>query len=263
MTSGYCQFPRPLKKTLVEPLHYSSLALDTSGKACSIALTYNGRLYESSEEIERQQAKYILPRINSLLQQSKLTLKQLDFIAFCAGPGSFTGIRLAASIVQGLAFGANLPVIPVSTLQAIAQTAYNIYRAAQIVVAINAYAGKIYWGVYKISEGHMLPMFPDSMCSPEAAFLPNADSSQWIGVGDGWRAYPGLFRKEIGIQSICDNLQYPKAKDIVYLAQSDYKAGKHVSAQQALPLYLYGADCWSKPKVEVLRSALTAGNPPN
>ena len=232
---------------------YTSLSLDNAGKVCSIALNHQGIFYESLIEAERRQAAYLLPCIDSLLKQTLISLKDLDFIAFGAGPGSFTGIRLTASVVQGLAFCANISVIPISTLQALAQVTYHKYKAKQVAVALNAYGGRLYWGAYKVYKGLMKPLVRDTLCLPNAIFLPRLDKvlpqeyfNNWVGVGNGWKVYPELFKNPISLTHIYEDIEYSLAKYVAYLAEPEYRLGRTFSADKALPIYLYGADCWKK-----------------
>lgn len=252
------------------------LALDTSGKACSVALQQGEKVSQLMVSIERQQTKQLLPQIQKLLDESGISLSlgmnSLHALAFACGPGSFTGIRLAASVIQGLAFGANLPVIPISTLQVMAQGAYIEFGAQRVVVAINAYGGKIYWGVYRLPVENgvscMMPVCPDILCFPQEANLPAVslttpsrhgsteiatnfiENEKWIGVGDAWVVYKDLLRTCLkssisDIQIICDQ-PYSQAKHVADLALIDFKANKTLPAEKALPVYLYGAEYWFK-----------------
>ena len=222
------------------------LALDTSSKACSVALVQNDKIHQVIELAERQQSKQILSQIQQLLQEAGLVLDQLQALAFACGPGSFTGIRLGASVIQGLAFGASLPVVPISTLQVIAQSAYLEFDVQQAAVAINAYGGKIYWGTYRLAEaGQMVAVSADTLCSPQEVILPNTDNEEWMGVGEGWALYKDILTERLEIQTIYDQL-YPQAKYLASLALMDFMMGKFVHAEEALPVYLYGAERWKR-----------------
>jgi len=225
------------------------LALDTSSSASSVALLVNNHLYSTAGSGKRQHTLQILPQIQQLLGEASISLAQLDALAFTAGPGSFTGIRLAASIIQGLAFGANLPVIAISTLQTIAQAIYIKHGAHLVAVAVDAYGGKIYWGVYQLIENEMLPIYPDQICSPDEASLSDVFNASGppillVGAGDAWDVYPVL-RSRLNIQTVYAE-QRADAKYVASLAVTKFKAGKFVSAEEALPVYLYGAERWQK-----------------
>lgn len=221
------------------------LALDTSGKSCSVALTYQGKTNQTLDLVERQQTKYVLLRIHELLQEAGIRFDQLNALAFGKGPGSFTGIRLAASLVQGLSFGTSLPVFPVSTLQAIAQEAYqqSDKQVKQVAVATNAYGGKIYWGIYQASmAGLMQPVFPDAIYSPETVSLPDIGDMKWLGAGDAWHIYPDLCR----LTTMIVEPAYPQAKNIAHLALAMDVMKQTYAPEQVLPVYLYGAEYWNK-----------------
>src|SRR4051812_31549034 len=120
------------------------LAIDTSTDACSAALLINGIVREKFRLAQRQHVQLILPLIHELLLEANLTLKQLDAIAFGCGPGSFTGLRIAASVMQGLAYAIDLPVIAVSSLQALAQGVYREFSANNVIVTMDAHMQSCY-----------------------------------------------------------------------------------------------------------------------
>jgi tRNA threonylcarbamoyladenosine biosynthesis protein TsaB len=227
------------------------LAIETSGKTCSVALSIADALYQETMLAERQHSQQILSLIHRLFDKAGIALAQCDAIAFSAGPGSFTGIRLAASLAQGLAYGANVPVIAVSTLQTLAQGMVPSPLVGEggrrpdegIAVATNAYGGYIYWGLYQLdSQGIMQPTQPEERLTPKQATLPSA--VDWLAVGDAWQVYAEALTQRLGIHAnhIADHQAH--AKDLITLAQASFSSRK--PAQQALPVYLYGADHWRK-----------------
>lgn len=213
------------------------LAIDTSSDACSVALLSNHTIKEIFQVAPRQHNALILPMIEQILQKANLTLKQLDAIAFGCGPGSFTGLRIATGIVQGIAFAADLPVIPISTLQALAQGALREFGTKNVIAAIDARINEIYWAAYE-SDGNqvMQAQTPEIVCTPAEI---SVVASTWQGVGSGWDTYHAILQEKLG-----ERLQnwlpkcYVKAQDIVKLAAIDYQKGKVVSASQATPIYL-------------------------
>ncbi len=221
------------------------LAIDTSAQICSIALAYEGQITCSHHVVERQQASLILPLITQLLAQAGAELKQLQAIAFSAGPGSFTGIRLAASVVQGLAFGLNIPVLPISSLQVLAQGAYLDLQAKNVLVAVNAYGEEIYWGVYQLGQSDLMrAVMDDQRCRPQDIKISMA--GPWIGVGDGWALYSNpLHQQVIDIQEVFPS-RLPRALEVLSLAQWQFLQGNLLTANQALPIYLYPAEKWRK-----------------
>jgi len=155
------------------------LALDTSTEACTVALLAGGVVYERHEIIPRRHNQEILSMVKALLIEANTALTDLDAIVFGCGPGSFTGVRIAASVTQGLAFGAGLPVTPVSTLQTLAQGAYRELGAQQVLTGWDARMDEVYWGQYALdsSEQIMLPLIEDGLYAPDAVPLPASGGS--------------------------------------------------------------------------------------
>ncbi len=214
------------------------LALETSTDACSVALMINDTVIERYQLAPREHSKLILPMLQLLLAEAQLKLSQLNAIAFGCGPGSFTGVRIAASLVQGLGFSADLPAIPISSLKALAQTAYEELKTEKILTAFDARIGEVYWGIYQLEKnGLMRSAIEDSLAQPDSVQLPKDDN--WIGVGDGWKTYTNVLKKRLGKKLIRIEPQlYPRAKQVAKLACVDWLAGNTVSADKALPVYL-------------------------
>ena len=142
------------------------LAIDTATEACSAALYIDGNILEKYEVAPRQHAELILPMIDALLAEAELELASLDGLAFGRGPGAFTGVRIATGIVQGLAFASDLPVVPVSTLAAMAQGAAN--QSNTILSAIDARMGEIYWAIFTVGDdGLVKPQSDEQVTKPE------------------------------------------------------------------------------------------------
>lgn len=214
------------------------LAIDTSSDACSVAVLTNNVITERFQLAPRQHNTLILPMIEQVLKEADLTLSQLNAIAFGCGPGSFTGLRVAASVVQGIAFAADIPVIPISTLNALAQGALHEYGATQVIAAIDARINEIYWAAYQADDQLMRALTTETVCTPEEMVLASG-ACLWQGVGSGWDTYHNILQQKVGKQ-----LQkwlpqcYVKAQDIVKLAEIAYQNGNLVQADQALPVYL-------------------------
>ena len=128
------------------------LALDTATEACSVALLRGGEKTHLAQFAQREHTKHILPMVDEILAQAGITLHQVDALVFGRGPGSFTGVRIGAGIAQGLAFGADLPVIPVSNLVAMAQTAYVQYQAENVLTAIDARMNEVYFAQWQAQK---------------------------------------------------------------------------------------------------------------
>lgn len=214
------------------------LALDTATEACSAALLYNNSVIYRYQLAPRQHTQLILPMLQSLLDEAGLSLTQLDAIAFGRGPGSFTGIRIAASVIHGMAFATDLPVIPVSTLQALAQSAWREQQLKSVITAIDARMDEIYWCAYQLEQDNrMSPIIPEMLGTPASIELSNPNS--FIGIGSGWDSYHTIMQPKLTSQ-LTDWLpnRYPHAQDIAILAATDFQNGQTVSAEYALPVYL-------------------------
>ncbi len=218
------------------------LALDTSSTACSVALYVNGTITSLHRVAPMQQTNLLLPMIEEILAGARVTLAELDAIAYGTGPGSFTGMRIASSTTQGLAFAANLPVIPVSSLAAIAQAAQMSDGALNqaYLVAVDARMGQIYWGYYTTDNtGHVTLAGEETVCFPADATLAEPKAPNYAGVGDGWQPYGEILCQALGFKPNTINpAQLPTAEAILKLSLNYFKQNKQISATEALPSYL-------------------------
>ncbi|MGB5996189.1 MAG: tRNA (adenosine(37)-N6)-threonylcarbamoyltransferase complex dimerization subunit type 1 TsaB [Marinomonas sp.] len=228
------------------------LALDTSTPACSVALNIDGVVLEDFRMAPRQHNDLILPMVEQILQQSGLVLSDLDAIAFGRGPGSFTGLRISAGVVQGLAYGADLPVIPVSTLAAQALEGFQKTGKHHWLSALDARMGEIYVAGYHVNkvEGHHLVecLFDECVAKPDT--LMKFDEC-YQGVGSGW-LYDEMLSALLPQKPEHILLDVaPRAACIAQLAQELFSQGKTVSAYDAMPTYLRDEITWEKqaPKV--------------
>lgn len=221
------------------------LALDTATENCSAALWVDGSLLQREVEVPRGHADLILTMIDELLAQSATPLAGLDAIAFGRGPGSFTGVRLAASVTQGLAFGADLPVVPISDLRALAQRAVNSMPAENtatrhILVCNDARMHEVYWACFERGpEGLMRPAGIERVSKPADVHLP----AEWAGTlvsaaGRGFAAYTELSeRLSQTLTDISANI-LPGAAEIATLAVAEVCAGRTLPPEEAVPVYL-------------------------
>lgn len=212
------------------------LALDTSATACSVALLTDAGLKENRTDAERVQAETLLPMVEQLLSGAGLALRDLDALAFGRGPGAFTGLRVAASMAQGLAYGADLPVVPVSNLDALAAAAVARYGARHILACLDARMQEVYWAAYS-AEGEFLQRLTEEALSPPGEVaLPAGDG--WFGAGSGWAAYPEALKARVpGLRGV-DGTLAAGAGDIARLAYKAFKQGMAVAPDRALPVYL-------------------------
>lgn len=218
------------------------LSLDTATECCSAALWIDGRVAEKEMFLERGHAEHILPLVDRLLQEAGMRLTQLDAIAFGRGPGSFTGVRLAASLAQGLSFAARLPVVPISDLRAVAQRVRLRFAGVRRVVVCNdARMHEVYWACFE-AAGEQLPMTivsDERVSAPAQVTLPPdwAPMSAY-GAGKGFAAYSEL-RAGIGARLVAiDDSVLPHASEIASLAAVELDAGRALGPGEALPVYL-------------------------
>ena len=225
------------------------LALDTSTEACSVALWHKGEKTHLDELAQRTHTKRILPMVDELLANSGINLKQVDALAFGRGPGSFTGVRVGAGIAQGLAFGADLPVIAISNLTAMAQAAFELYQAENVAAAIDARMNEVYFSQVKREKvrselGEFFqwnPVIEEQVCQPEKVLEQFSDLSAYR-VGTGWTAYPQF--KENGLEG--SDIILPSAQYMLELALIDYANNKVISALEIEPVYLRNEVTWKK-----------------
>lgn len=221
------------------------LALDTSTEACSAALHVGDRVLERYHEAPRGHAELILPMIDELLAEAGITLKDLNAIAFGRGPGSFTGVRLAASVVQGLAFGAGVGVVPVSTLKAVAlravagrAVAAAAPQATHVLVCNDARMDEVYTAAFAMVGSELVALGPEQVLGPGLVQLPSVAGARWIGAGRGFRAYPALGPLRLqALEEVFDDM-LPHAVDILELAVPEVRAGRVLPPAAALPIYV-------------------------
>lgn len=229
------------------------LAIDTSTEACSVALYDGVNMREQSVDAPREHVQRILPMIDAVLAERAWTLHDVDAIAFARGPGSFTGLRICLGVVQGLAYGANLPVLPVSTLAAIAQTAVDsqaIDSGDYLCSAIDARMDEIYCGWFCAGDGGLVfAVSEESVCKPEAMPLINISAKgMWHGVGTGWRYGERLPHSPGGNspRGHIDVNLLPRASAVARLAVAEWNKGVRLSASEAQPVYLRNEVAWVK-----------------
>ena len=225
------------------------LAIDTATEGCSASLLIDDQLTSQLQVQPRKHAELILPMVETLLAESELALSQLDCLAFGRGPGAFTGVRIAAGVTQGIAYGADLPVVPVSTLQALAQRTWVETGHSKVLTAFDARMEEVYWAGYELAEnGFMQQSLAEQVVKPQQAALPgNLQEQSWVGAGSGWQTYEQVLIEKTGLsQSMTFASMITRADEIAQLAAVDFKLGKFVSADKALPVYLRNSVAWKK-----------------
>ena len=228
------------------------LSIDTTADICSIALEVDNHAFVFHESRPREHAKILLPEITGLMQKAGIQAMDLDLVVFGRGPGSFTGVRIAASVAQGIALAAGCPVFPISTLHTVAYAAART-GAQSIWVSLDARMSEWYFARYQVSESDHLPELIGSeqvIAPADIAEVPNAAT---VFVGNGWTTDYGL-PESLSVITAPMNLQggLPHALDSLELAKilMDKKGVQPVPPEQAIPVYLRDKVTWDKkPKV--------------
>ncbi len=214
------------------------LAVETATEACSAAVWADGRLLERYEVAPRRHGELILPMVDSLLSESGLSLQDFDTLAFGAGPGAFTGVRIAASLVQGLAVGADLPVVPVSSLAALAQAAVTASGRSRVAAVLDARMGEVYFGLFRRDrDGLVVAEGEERVCAPQD--VPEMALDDGCSAGSGWLAHGDALGARIFVaDGVAAMPEFPRAADVARLAVREAAAGRTVTADQAIPHYV-------------------------
>ncbi|HEX8406773.1 MAG TPA: tRNA (adenosine(37)-N6)-threonylcarbamoyltransferase complex dimerization subunit type 1 TsaB [Duganella sp.] len=215
------------------------LSIETSSELASVALLRGETVTSRVSSGVRTHSQSVLPMIQELLADAGIALKDCDAIAFGAGPGSFTGVRTACGVAQGLAFGANLPVVPVVTLDAMALACRQQHGAADVLAVLDARMGEVYWAQYRFGDGAVAAAIaaPAVVLAP-ALSAPEGVTPQGapIACGNGLTAYAEAFAEPFPAGGFATVM--PHAEQIAQLASIAFAAGKTVTAAEAQPLYL-------------------------
>lgn len=208
------------------------LAIETSSEIASVALLHKGQVIAHEAAGVQTHSQTVLPMVQALLSQAAISLAQCDAIAFGAGPGSFTGVRTACGVAQGLAFGADLPVVPVVTLLAMAQACRDASGANDVVVVLDARMEEVYWAQYRYLDGWQEVAAPTLSAPADVA-----PSGPVAACGNGLSAYSPAFDAisfSLGMQPSI----MPHATQVACLAHAEFDAGRAVAARDAQPVYL-------------------------
>ncbi|RRA91685.1 tRNA (adenosine(37)-N6)-threonylcarbamoyltransferase complex dimerization subunit type 1 TsaB [Aeromonas veronii] len=222
------------------------LAVDTATEACSAALLVGDKLFSRWEEAPRDHTRKILPMVQAVLEDAGISLSDLDAIAFGRGPGSFTGVRIGISVAQGLAFGAGVPLIGISTLAAMAQGAYRLDGAQQVLTAIDARMNEVYFGRYELIDGRMQLVGDEVVSDPVALVDARGKLAGRVTcVGTGFETY-GETLSGLADELAESQVRFPAAEDMLPLARAAWLAGEAVPVEQATPVYLRDKVTWKK-----------------
>lgn len=220
------------------------LALDTATEACSVALHFHGKITSLNEVSPRTHTQRILPMVDELLRQAEIKINDVDFLVFGRGPGSFTGVRVGVSVAQGLAMGANLPVVAVSNLKAMAEEAYQTLGASKVVALIDARMNEVYFAQFEKNGEEWNEVVEEQVCSPEKAIAQIHLSDNVFVVGTGWAAYSQFSEQNLPL--VVSEITLPSAQYMLSLAEVEIKKGNTQSALAIEPVYLRNEVTWEK-----------------
>ncbi|MBE9540412.1 MAG: tRNA (adenosine(37)-N6)-threonylcarbamoyltransferase complex dimerization subunit type 1 TsaB [Proteobacteria bacterium] len=224
------------------------LAIDTSTDACSVALYLDGEYREIYELIPRQHSQRIFPMLRELLPSGNLREQGVDAIAYASGPGSFTGLRIAASAVQGLAFGNELPALAVSTLACQAQTALREGVAIpedRVLSMLDARMNEVYWAAYDFQDGLATLMQGPVVCAPENVDF-TTQQERLVGVGGGF-GYADFLPGHLQLALVKTRVDlFPRARDLIPQALASYALGDWQQPAEVMPVYVREEVSWKK-----------------
>ena len=220
------------------------LALDTATEACSVALLHNGKISTLDEISPRSHTQRILPMVDELLTQANIQIKDVNYLVFGRGPGSFTGVRVGVSVAQGLAMGANLPVVAVSNLKAMAEEAYQKLGAEKVIALIDARMNEVYFAQFERNGEQWNEVETEQVCSPEKAISQFQVSENVVVVGTGWGAYSQFSEQNLPL--VVSEITLPSAEYMLSIAQEEITKGNVQSALEIEPVYLRNEVTWEK-----------------
>jgi tRNA threonylcarbamoyladenosine biosynthesis protein TsaB len=213
------------------------LAIETSSEACSVALQDGDVTSEQHRIAPREHTRILLPMIRQLLDERGLAVADLDAVVLGNGPGSFIGMRISASVAQGLCFGASLPLVPVSSLAAIAAEVIEREGADRIAVAQDARMNEVYFATYLAdSRGLPVPQDSEAIVSIERRDL--LQGTAWAAAGGGWQRYPQLARGSAAAIAVTSNISHPRARCLLKIGAAAYQQGQAIDPARLQPAYL-------------------------
>lgn len=216
------------------------LAIDTSSLACSVAVQVDGEIVERHEEQAREHTRLLVPMIRAVLAKASLAPGDLDAIVLGNGPGSFIGVRIAASVAQGLAHGSDIPIAPVSSLAAVAAEVFEATDAAQVIVTQDAHMNEVYLGAFERGDaGLPTPLFDERLhAQTPIDELDEAGADARIAAGFGWQRYPALLAANEDRIGNTSEVLYPRARFLLSLGRDAIENDAAVAPQDLVPAYL-------------------------
>jgi len=211
------------------------LALDTSSVACSVAVQLDETIVERHEEQPREHTRLLMPMIESAIKEAGVKLPDLDAIVLGNGPGSFIGMRIAASVAQGLAFGAGIEIIPVSSMGAVAAQVFAQRDATEVVVAQDAHMNEVYLGIYRLNNTELVEMTPERLQGAGViGDLTDEGAAGRVAAGFGWQRYPDLYIANEHLFAATPDILHPRARFLLGLATKS----NAIRPQDLTPAYL-------------------------
>lgn len=214
------------------------LALDTSSNACSVALQTGDKVDVSHVVKPREHTVILIPMIEAVLRAAKISTDDLDGIVLGNGPGSFIGMRIAASVAQGIAFGAGLKIVPVSSLATIAAETFSVHDATRVLVAQDAHMNEVYLAAFTRGEDGM-PVAEGAVSLHKVTdSLGEVAGGNVVAAGAGWQRYPELFQANEGIRNGQVDIHHPNARYLLGQGMRDWIDGRAISADEIVPEYV-------------------------
>jgi tRNA threonylcarbamoyladenosine biosynthesis protein TsaB len=221
------------------------LVLDASSAWCSVALSAKGTLYSAAEMQPRKHAQLIMPMIDDICQQAGIKPRELDGIAFGKGPGSFTGLRIAISVAQGLSLATGARLFGISSLEALAWEGMKQLSIQQMLVIMNAHMGEVFYGAYRNTEQGLVAVIADSLGKPDQVDFSELDMPQWTGAGDGFQFSAELPESIADLDGIHQETS-PMAESMMDLAMAAWNTDRFTAAEFQEPVYLRDTVAWKK-----------------
>ncbi len=214
------------------------LAVDASTEACSAAVYVNGEIVERLTLAPRKHIELLMPMTKEVVEAAEIELNELHGLAFSVGPGSFAGLRIACGFVQGLGAGLNIPIVPVSTLAALAYPVLEENPEAMVMPMLDAKMNEVYWAIYALDQdGELIIIEEDQVDSLANVYQKLAERElSLLAVGDGWALDPDALSTLNA--TLIEDRHYPRAGDIALLAKKDLAKGLGLYADQIAPVYL-------------------------
>ncbi|MEM7251470.1 MAG: tRNA (adenosine(37)-N6)-threonylcarbamoyltransferase complex dimerization subunit type 1 TsaB [Pseudomonadota bacterium] len=214
------------------------LAVETASHWCSVALWRAGEVVTRDDHIPQQHAERVLGQVDEVLAEAGIGARDLTHLAFGRGPGSFTGVRIAASVVQGLGYSLGCPIAPISSLLAMAEGMRRTGGHTAVVPAFDARRDEVYVAAYRYLDGVWRAVLDDCVIPPARLTALGGSNADWIGVGGGWESYRETMTDALGVAiAAIDHTRCPRAFDVAQLAANG-PPNAFVTPAQALPVYL-------------------------